>query len=305
MPSPDELQRMVVHAALPCRRCGQLLTGLPVSGECPECGLPIESSLRSTIDLASLDGEPLRHPRRTAVSLLLLAAATSGIILSTLIGAVSVVGMDRGDLLALILLAATASSGGLMIGGLALLCAGTAEDPNVAPRLLRWTLALAVTSLAGICIGVRAVSDEWATILPLGRPLLLADLLLGVAGMLAVVELSHLLRMIGARSETYRSAGQGLQPAGPMITGLGIQLLLSLLWLGSALKPAWAAETGPVLGLLRLVVNLMLAVGALYITVNTIWAIRPLLRARHRWSDLVGPDRPASMADRPGHRDTE
>ena len=55
MPSPDELQRMVVHAALPCRRCGQLLTGLPVSGECPECGLPIESSLRSTIDLASLD----------------------------------------------------------------------------------------------------------------------------------------------------------------------------------------------------------------------------------------------------------
>ena len=37
----------------------------------------------------------------------------------------------------------------------------------------------------------------------------------------------------------------------------------------------------------------MLAVG-LYLTVNTIWAIRPLLRARHRWSDLVGPiDLPA------------
>ena len=124
------------------------------------------------------------------------------------------------------------------------LCAGTAESER-RPRLLRWTLALAVTSLAGICIGVRAVSDEWATILPLGRPLLLADLLLGVAGMLAVVELSHLLRMIGARSETYRSAGQGLQPAGPMITGLGIQLLLSLLWLGSALKPAWAAKPAP------------------------------------------------------------
>lgn len=296
---------MVVHAALPCRRCGQLLTGLPVSGECPECGLTIETSLRSTIDLASLDGEPLRHPRRTALSLLLLAIATSGIILSTLIGGVSLVGIDRGDLPAGLLLAASGTSGVLMIGGVALLRVGTAEDPNVAPRLLRWTLACIVTILAAISVGVRAMSDEWTTILPVGRPLLLADMLLGVASILAVVELSHLLRSIGARSEIYRLAGQGLQPASPMIAGLVIQLLLSLLWLGLASRPAWAAEMGPVLGLLRLVVNLMLAVGAVYITANTIWAIRPLLRAHHRWNDLVGPDRPASMADRPGHRDTE
>ena len=296
---------MVVHAALTCRRCGQLLTGLPVSGRCPECGLEVERSLRSSIDLASLDGEPLRHPRRTALSLLLLAVATSGIILSTLVGASSGIGLDPTTFTARLLLAAIGSSGMVMVGGLALLRGGTATDPNVAPRFLRWALASTVTILAGLCVAIAASSGEGGAILPDGNPLLLGDLLLTISGMLGVIELSHLLRSIGTRSETYRLAGQGLQPASPMIVGLGIQFLLGLLWLGLAARPAWAAETGPVLGLLRLVVNLMLGVGAVYITVNTIWAIRPLLRAHHRWNDLVGPDPPASMADQPGHRDTE
>ncbi len=296
---------MVVHAALTCRRCDQLLTGLPVSGRCPECGLEVERSLRSSIDLASLDGEPLRHPRRTALALLLLAVATSGVILSTLIGALYGIGLDRTNLPARLLLAATVSTGIVMVVGLALLRGGTAADPNVAPRFLRWATASTVTILAGLCVAIGARSGAGKAILPDGNLLLLGDLLLAISGMLGVTELSHLLRSIGTRSETYRLAGQGLQPASPMIVGLGIQFLLGLLWLGLAARPAWAAETRPVLELLRLVVNLMLGVGAVYIMVNTIWAIRPLLRVHHRWSDLVGPDPPASMADQPGHRDTE
>ncbi|MFG0285879.1 MAG: hypothetical protein ACF8R7_15795 [Phycisphaerales bacterium JB039] len=60
---------------LPCSRCGYLLEGLSVRDVCPECGLPITTTILAAVDPFAEELEPVRRPRLVAGALILWSAA--------------------------------------------------------------------------------------------------------------------------------------------------------------------------------------------------------------------------------------
>lgn len=60
---------------LPCSRCGYLLEGLSVRDVCPECGLPIATTILAAVDPYAEELQPLARPRLAAGALLVWAGA--------------------------------------------------------------------------------------------------------------------------------------------------------------------------------------------------------------------------------------
>lgn len=76
----------VLSGELPCWVCAYDLSGLSVTGVCPECGTPVRTTLLAVVDPAAATFEPMRMPRFAAMGLVawtlsaLLAALTVWII---------------------------------------------------------------------------------------------------------------------------------------------------------------------------------------------------------------------------------
>ncbi len=117
-----------------------------------------------------------------------------------------------------------------------------------------------------------------------------------------LVLLCTALSSIGWRSDRYRSAGNALQAAGPMLATLTVECLALAAWM---LRGTFGAlltsrtSSGPFLSV-WLIFSSLVAVGGIYLLMNTIWIVRPLFRAHNRLGELVElvPQRTtASMAD--------
>ncbi len=101
MPSADHTTSADLPAALastlsgrlPCSRCGYLLDGLSVRDVCPECGLPITTTILAAVDPFAEELQPLARPRLAAAALILWSAAA-------LAAAIWVWGARIGDALA-------------------------------------------------------------------------------------------------------------------------------------------------------------------------------------------------------------
>lgn len=60
---------------LPCWVCGYELSGLSVTGVCPECGTPVRTTLLAVVDPSAASFAPLRMPRVASAGLVLWAGA--------------------------------------------------------------------------------------------------------------------------------------------------------------------------------------------------------------------------------------
>jgi hypothetical protein len=63
---------------LPCSRCGYLLEGLSVRDVCPECGLPITTTILAAVDPFAEELQSLTRPRAAAAALVVWSGAALG-----------------------------------------------------------------------------------------------------------------------------------------------------------------------------------------------------------------------------------
>ncbi len=66
---------VTVTSPLPCARCRYQLLGQPLLGSCPECGLPVATSLASSMEHSQRAMADLRKPHRVAAALVSCAVA--------------------------------------------------------------------------------------------------------------------------------------------------------------------------------------------------------------------------------------
>ncbi|MCA9273275.1 MAG: hypothetical protein KDA31_09540 [Phycisphaerales bacterium] len=65
----------VLSGQLPCWVCGYELSGLSVTGVCPECGTPVRTTLLAVVDPSAASYAPLRMPRIASAGLVLWTGA--------------------------------------------------------------------------------------------------------------------------------------------------------------------------------------------------------------------------------------
>ena len=285
--------------------------------DCPECGLPIEETLRTSIDLESLHGQALRQPRMVAISVIsfALAGAVSlgaGVMVPLIVATTGIGRESDRDLVAqrlvdnaavlgiLVLASATLATFGLLMSH------GPSRQFDPETRHVgRWVRAIGLLLLSAaltwtaVMVGPSNQSAGWFSsqlLVPI------ADLILGSGTIAVIFALDGVLRVIGARSEQYRRAGRGVQSAKPMIAGIAISILIGIVGLLMTGPSTNGVLTGPTEGLLfvRLALVVLLGVGGVYLFANAVWATAPFWRGPWRLDQVVGPlpsQTPASMAD--------
>ena len=70
-----EVLEDVLSGQLPCWVCGYELSGLSVTGVCPECGTPVRTTLLAVVDPSAASFEPLRMPGVASAGLVLWTGA--------------------------------------------------------------------------------------------------------------------------------------------------------------------------------------------------------------------------------------
>ena len=318
---------LVVIADLPCGRCGYALRGRPTAGRCPECGLAVEESIRSAIDLATIDPietdfAPTRRATWSIPSLAIAAAigTLAGLALPAAIvlappgfdprGFTGNVGRARAHLepvldgAALTILAA---------GMLALLVTLASHWRRHARREARIAIGGSVLLLlaAGIGLvpghlGLGAAADTSArglgslirgggqTPAPVVLIALVIDGLRALGVAFLVTALGALLKRIGRRSESYAAAGQGLQGPKPVLAATLIGLVMSIGWLAAIATDGVDGTIPSTLDVIAWPILWLVTAGATvlgggYLAVNAIWATAPWRRPHQRLEDLVGP----------------
>ena len=74
MPAENSRTSLVTRSLLgdlPCVRCGYSLRGLSITGTCPECGTPIQTTILHSVDPHAPQLRPLPHPWMVGTSLFL------------------------------------------------------------------------------------------------------------------------------------------------------------------------------------------------------------------------------------------
>lgn len=305
----DTHPRLVVTADLPCRRCRYHLRGQETTGRCPECGLAIEETLRSSIDLASLAGfaspgvSRLRLLAGSAMLGLAVAAAALAGLLMPLALVTAPTGFDPAgpDDAAIVGTLAPAILGlgiaGAIAGTLGLgarLTLGPATSLGRATRSLPIAIGLlGIVAAAGLGSSVLSAERSATALAVVGstvevcRALATAFLAVGVAAVLTG---------IGSRSERYTREGLGRQGLAPFVASTAVVVLAAVGWLGLALTGI-GGQLHRFLAaipwdLLWMIGGTIAALGAIYLAMNLIWAMAPWRRADARLGALVGSSRP-------------
>lgn len=320
MPAPNPRSSTRIIGELCCVDCGYRLFGLSLRENCPECGFPVERSLRSQIDLGSLEGRPLESARTIAASMTLLAIGFCLTLLTRPIVALTVVlrPIDTGltiyasDIVPLrIAIGITAAVGlfGILLMALSrgIIAHVSSERPLTPARRTMAIWVVASLVLVDVLLLATAFTPvSW--LVEQGRTArlswLLATLLIlrTIGHGTLLVLLCTALSSIGWRSDRYRSAGNALQAAGPMLATLAVECLTLAAWmLRGSLGTLLTSKTssGPFLSV-WLIFSSLVAVGGIYLLMNTVWVVQPLFRAHNRLGELVElvpPRTTASMAD--------
>jgi hypothetical protein len=284
--SVDRLQQRKIARSLACSRCGYDLRGLPIGGQCPECGLEIWETVQAVVDPAARQLPRLRNPPGVGNALVWLVICVVGVTLLTLGPPLTERLMLRASVS---LVRWTPPVATLAAGILALLGLWSAwklappigAEPRGAVWRDIWLLTIGLVATSASCItswvlyrtagkiellvmGFDAVEPLWT--IPLFTLL--------ASAIVTMLALGGILRVIGERSREYRTARGGRQRTREMIAAfVGLAI-------GVALRPF-----GPVLDLPHLPVlgdivffvsAFMLLVGLAYLLANAIWIRRSL-----------------------------
>jgi hypothetical protein len=97
-PPPSDLAA-VFSSNLVCWSCKYDLTGLSVTGNCPECGTPVRATLLAIVDPKASSFEPLRSPSLSAIGLLIWSgAAFTAILIVALLRLADIASLQLGKL---------------------------------------------------------------------------------------------------------------------------------------------------------------------------------------------------------------
>jgi hypothetical protein len=319
--------KLVVIAELPCRRCGYALRGCSTAGRCPECGLPVEESIRGAVDLASLesiqsDFAPTRRATWSipAVAIAGIIGTIAGLILPTAI-VLAPTGFDpRGVGGRVDSARAHLESLFVWVGAVTAIAAVVAIVATLVSRWRRharreaWVaflgsgLLLVAAGLAvtpgglGLNAAAEAASRGLGSLIRGGgqTPAPVVLVALAIDGLRAlgisflVAALGDLLQQIGRRSESYTLAGQELQGSKPVMAATGATLIMAGGWLAAT---ATSGLPGRICGMLEaiawpilwLTAAAVTTLGAGYLAMNAVWATAPWRRPHQRLDELVGP----------------
>lgn len=332
----DVRPSLVVTADLPCRRCGYPLRGRPVDSRCPECGLAVDETLRSSIDLSTLElTEPTASdPRRVVALVPLLGIAAfvgsaAGLALPVAVAAAPVgfdpsgfgtaggfvashlepvvrgVGLASGVAAALVVgsIVVRRAAGGRPLG--AVVAAGVllllAAIVGIAPTATGF-IRLAEAATHGLGSLVRGGGRVPATTVLVA---LAVDIVRALGVGFLVLGLADRLRSLGDRSEIYRQAGQGRQGPIPFLAATAVVMATQTGWLAAAVWTGLGGIERPLDAVpwpyLWLLAAAIASLGCGYLVANALWAVAPWRRADPRLASLVGParDSAAAMADDP------
>lgn len=222
-----------ISSDTPCRRCGYNLRGLALAGQCPECGLPVDDSVRGTL----LCYAPVSYQRRVCQGL-------------TLLNVVALAGM-LGGLFLQVLEGIWPYALLLLLGSVG--CAGawllSTRDPRDSPsgtRRLRWQLRGGAAAGLGPPV-IAIVIYVWDPPQPLRTALAAAALALTwafLAGELAKYQYyAHVARAL-SKPRLARLAGWLRWPS--VLTAACPALSFSVILLVAAAGPAPLRQANPV-----------------------------------------------------------
>jgi hypothetical protein len=286
--SPSERSRACVTANLPCSRCRYDLQGQSIESRCPECGLPVETSLHASIDLETIRGEGLPGPRRIAIATIALplTASTWAIGSTTLWGIMitapssTTTGPSSFTPLLLNLIAAMFAVGCVIVVAMAQRAWRPFLDRLRISLLYASCVVLAASPLFffGTEHSIPSLSPGWWLLVAMIRTAALVAMTLAT---------THVLARIGRRGLAYRSAGMAIQGTNPLLIGLGVEFLTLGLLAMLRIDPTAPSSLASMLMMLGLASSLLISLGMVYLLFNAIWGTLPLFRRLHRYSDLV------------------
>ncbi len=271
-----------IRRALPCSRCGYDLEGLTANGDCPECGLPIVTTLAARLEEPG-DAPHALPPDALRLSATLLAAAASALAGSLVLVELA---LRRSIDPAAIPAALRATFGGTLLAMHVAAVAGTAFGalsilllPPLGSRVFRWRARLAGT------IGFAA----WSA-MAIAPPTRAAVAAMAVPAVLGLYALHPILRALGPSSRRYRQSPASRQRidelalAAAIASGAAFGALLLR-------ERAVPRETGLALEIVALASAGLFIVGLAYLVRNAFWIVRAVRRPPTRADEVLGATR--------------
>jgi len=317
-------KRAVIARDLPCRSCGYDLRGVRFDHECPECGEPVEATVRAAVDPLASGLPVLSRPRQVGAALIwLLGCAivtsmaglcvwTSGTVYEAF-GSRWTVGEAWGAWDEFVrewpcgwiaLASAAAGLASTIIFARHLGPVRGANGGTAGGRRASWMIASCLIVISGVqgWLIVLAQPGSIQTSAPfdpgVGRPMNAGlTAVLSLAGVVGLIGLGRVLAIVGERSRVYREARGGRQGVRAMNAAvLAIALGAAVNLYGWLYRWEWVETIGRVMVISSAI---MTFIGLVYLAVNAWWIMLALRRPPLRLRDVVKIEPDTTIA-RPG-----
>jgi hypothetical protein len=284
-----------IRTYLPCYRCGYDLTSQPVDGRCPECTLPIVSSLAAALEHAQNPHVALRSSWRVAVALVACASAALAC-MALQLGAPMLESIDsllsRSSMLPAKVRLIGWIGSSIAIAIAAVLAHNALRgEPALLTELGRWRRWLLLGAWGWALTAGLAAWMQWRQVwLPdaLRSALPWAGLAIQLPGMAAMLSGLHvLLAITGRRSRTYTEAHAARQSVQLLNASAALAIVFSVAAPILQFKLGWiglAYATRALSGCLAF----LLLFGAAYLVANTWWVARALVLPPMRADEALG-----------------
>jgi hypothetical protein len=284
----------LIRESLACMRCGYDLLRQPIDGRCPECGLPVASSLALRLDHLQHGEAALRRPGRVAAAVVMAAV---NILLSTVLqlAAPLLASLDslRGQVSLLQgqvrLWGWMVSLASVLVSGFLLWSATRPSEVALHSELGRWRRWMLVGHVAWAVALAIAAGMEWfdyAFSDPLRNSIPWGGVAIQLPGMTCALSAFHaLLAITGRRSQALREARAARQSVTLMNTTAALAVVFAIaVPLLHRLEQDWAS-TFAMAG--AACMSVLLVFGAAYLLANAWWVAHALLLPKSKIEDMV------------------
>ena len=285
-----------IRVSLSCMRCRYELLGQPIDGRCPECGLPVASSLALRVDHLQHDEAELRRPGLVAAAVVMAAV---NILLCTVLqlAAPLLASVDslRGQVSLLQgqvrLWGWIVSLASVLVSGFLLWSATRPTEAALRSEWGRWRRWMLVGHMAWAAALTIAAGMEWfdyAFSDPIRNSIPWGGVAIQLPGVTCALSAFHaLLAIVGRRSQALREARAARQSVSLMNTTAALVVVFTIAApLLHRLEQDWAS-TFAMAG--AACMSVLLVFGAAYLVANAWWVAHALLLPKPRIEDMVEP----------------